>query len=300
MKITRKQLRQIIKEELSIISEGPGEGNTIRFEFERGKSDIDEYFVDGDVNATIDNLVLAVNNAHSGAKPIIVRAGTSGSGTDAQNKVVRDRRINAAFEYLGNLAKDLNIGHSTPGEFEEGFGPSLDPASLWNLSNVQNVISKIKPGQSIEDPDRPGVIRTASKDADSPWYGEKQFVEITIKDPGMKADTVTLASKFVEATLRTTGPVYADTPAGQLKVSNAVADILSQLRNADEFEAFNDTVVKLNPDSKDFYAIAATATLNIPSWVPKLGGTSFGPKEIPAGVAEINSQLKRLGQEPLV
>ena len=166
---------------------------------------------------------------------------------------------------------------------------------------MQNVISKTKPGQSIEDPDRPGVIRTASKNADSPWYGEKQFVEITIKDPGMKADTVTLASKFVEATLRTTGPVYADTPAGQLKVSNAVADILSQLRNADEFEAFNDTVVKLNRSKKDFYGIAATATFNIPKLFGKHlgGGKSLGPREIPAGVTEINRELKRLGQEPL-
>ena len=50
MKITRKQLRQIIKEELSIISEGPGSGARrddmiLRFEFERGESGLEDGIV---------------------------------------------------------------------------------------------------------------------------------------------------------------------------------------------------------------------------------------------------------------
>ena len=195
-----------------------------------------------------------------------------------------------AFEYLFDTAAS-----------EGATGPSdvmtWDPVSLMNIAEINYDINLIKPGQRVEI--SPGVYGVAPDDTDSPTFYPYQFVEITLRDPGVGAHPVTLANKFVEATLRTTGPVYADTPAGQLKVSNDVADILSQLRNADEFEAFNDTVIKLNPSGKDFYAIAATATLNIPKWVPKYGGTSLGPKEIPAGVTEINRELVRLGQEPL-
>ena len=303
MKITRRQLRQIIKEELSIISEGPGFGASrddlvIEFEFKRGKSGRKDAIV---IHPTSfpnptqisDAVARALTSDRKGFKPINVKAGTSGSGTREQNEIVLNNRIKMAFKYLFDVA--AAEGNTGPNDFI-----TWNPASLMNIADINYNINLIKPGQRVEI--SPGIYGDVPSNPDNPFFVDSQFVKITLRDPGIGADPVILAHKFVKATLRTKGPVYVDTvKGGQYKVSNDVVDILSQLRNASEFEEFNDTVVKLNRDNKDFYGIAATATLNIPKLIPKSlgGGKSLGPREIPVGVAEINSQLKRLGQEPL-
>ena len=297
MKITRRQLRQIIKEEISIISEGPAPDLVIEFEFKRGKSGRKDAIV---IHPTSfpnptqisDAVARALTSDRKGFKPIKVKAGTSGSGTREQNEIVLNNRIKMAFKFLFDVA--TAEGNTGPNDFI-----TWNPASLMNIADINYNINLIKPGQRVEI--SPGVYGDVPSNPDNPFFVDFQFVEITLRDPGIGADPVTLANEFVEATLRTKGPVYADTPAGQLKVSNNVADILSQLRNASEFEAFNDTVVKLNRSKKDFYGIAATATFNIPKLFGKHlgGGKSLGPREIPAGVTEINRELKRLGQEPL-
>ena len=333
MKITRRQLRQIItesvkpyilKEEIVTLAglhqkqslkeaiayinedyEGPpiDEPLTMRFDFKRGKSNTDSSnpvtTLWHDRSATDDETIAiwldkAISSDQAGYKPIKIVAGTSGTGSEDQNKVVLNKRVDAAFDYLNKLMEDENIRGVR--------GHRFDPVTVRNLAIIEYEIDLLAPGDQIEVPLGSKKYIVAPSDPDSPEFIQYQFVEITLTDPGKMADPVELARDFVDATLGTTGPAYVDTPAGRtsvLNVGNKIASILSKLRNASEFEAFNDTVKTLSRRGKDFYEIAETATLNIPSWIPGVGGKSLGPREIPADVTEINGHLKRLGQEPL-
>ena len=196
-------------------------------------------------------------------------------------------------------------------------GMTLDPATIKNMATVEMEVDTVQPGQSVQIPGAAsGRMALAPDDPnDSFWY-PFQFVEIEILHPGVDPRIVRLAARFLNATLRTAGPTYARVPMLNtfLPLTTEIVDILSELRNKDEFDAFNQSIRDQDvgfkgSNNRDFYDIARTSTLNVPGGLvgqilsPFAAAKSaiVGPvPEIPGGIIEINTQLARLNVPPLI
>ena len=333
MKITRRQLRQIIKEELNLVNERsphaftrmpppgwPGKTITAHFEFERSKdlgsdSMIKIVAQDGSPLDWYRYMSKALANERPGYKPIKIKAGASGTGTPAQNDIVMKKRIDSALEYLQQF-----MGKSKS-------GLEFDPDSIDNKASIEPVYNKVEPGQRIELPPGSGVYVVVPADPDDDFFVQSQYVKISIADPGDKPIYTTLADAFIEATLRSRMPTYsaletktmltlspgsavsalsAKTGKARIEWSDRIYKILDQLRDGNDFDKFNDKVKEL-AGGMDFYKIACRHMLtmpkkimgiSIPAWMGP--GAGIGPKEIGEDVAAINLLLKdRFDRDPI-
>ena len=317
MKITRRRLRQIIKEEISRITEASSKQPDfgMQFEFKRGRSNITN---DGTVPFMANPpdpkdiaryLGMALTSDRQGYDPIKVRAGVSGTGSKEANERVLNKRITGAFKYLAQIIKDAGLRGA------KGF--EYDADSLKNLANVSYDIELLGPGESLEHPPRSGVYVTAPDDPDHPYYIPHQYVEITLQDPGVAPIYVLLADEFVKVTIESLMPTYSGIPSVsvltkllsnvRVTYSDKIYNILDQLRDGNDFHKFNEEVTKISR-GKDFYDIACENAVTIPktilgvkvpSWLG--GGAGLGPKEIGENITEINSLLtNKFGVDPIV
>lgn len=330
MKITRRQLRQIIKEELNLVNEsGPlvsppplsGKTITMHFQFEKGEDLGSDgmskviFFTAATHADIVGAISKALANTRPGYKPIKIKAGASGTGTPAQNDIVMKKRIDSAFEYLQRY-----MGKSAS-------GLEFDPDSIDNISSIEPVYNKVVPGQKIELPPGSGVYEVVPDDPDDNFFRKSQYVKISITDPGKTPVYVTLADEFIEATLRSRMPTYSaletktllslspsgavsslSATAGKARVewSDRIYKILDQLRDGNDFDKFNAEVFKLGK-GMDFYKIACRHMLtmpkkimgiSVPAWMGP--GVGIGPQEIGEDIAAINLLLKdRFDRDPI-
>jgi len=331
VKVTRRQLKNIILEQLRSDSliEGTARPRSpktsIRIEFEAGQSDTQSpkaMIVNqtGDLQKAFD---IAVSSSREDFKSIKITAGTSGSGTRAANEAVLQKRIDAALKLILDEVQVTTIPSGiTFGTKSLPPGMTLDPATIKNMATVEMEVDTVQPGQSVQIPGAArGRMALAPDDPNDPFWYPFQFVEIEILHPGVDPRITRLAARFIEATLRTAGPAYAKVPVlgTFLPLTSEITDILSDLRNKAEFDAFNQSIKDQDvgfpgSNERDFYDIAKTTTLNVPGGIVGaflkpygmnplgyLKQKALGPvPEIPGGIDEINDELERLNASPLL
>tara|TARA_Y100001938_G_C8038516_1_gene404795 strand:+ start:367 stop:1212 length:846 start_codon:yes stop_codon:yes gene_type:complete len=279
MKITRQKLRNIIQEEISILSES---GHTApckvdEFEvtvlFDAGKAEIPTLYAPGAVPADI--VCLMRQGMERDRNFITVKAGTSGTGSTRANKDVMLKRVNSALEEVAI--------------FLDGYmGPTKLPYAIreiWNKADYDLNFNTIKPGEVIA-----GKYR-APNDPNDPWFKDKQYVTIKVKAPPVKPNILRLANRFLRATVDRLLPGT---------VEEEVYAVLKSLRDAEDFLEFNQALLKLG--RTNFYQVSCSKgwdSLKFSFGVVPLTVVPGGPTEIDPEDTTIDAELRRLGVPPL-
>jgi hypothetical protein len=292
MKITRRQLRRIIKEELSRLNEAQLQCKISEWEvtilFKLGESQI--------ITPNLppnDLICLMVQGMESDRDFIEITAGTSGSPTskpgqdprkaDLINQKVMLERIASAQNEVSGYLEGVIANHH--------YGANVAPVSLpysireiWNKAKVDTNFSTIMPGDVI------GGKYQVPTDPNDPYFEDMQFVKIKITTPIVTPNVSQLVDRFMKATLEMVGTD-----------EDEVYTVLTELRDAKDFYAFNRAL--FDTHGKNFYTIACSRgwhkrQLNLPG----LGPTTVlpgGPTEIGDDDTTVAAHLQRLGVQPL-
>ena len=285
MKITRRQLRRIINEEIQILTEQTSQCNISEWEvtilFKPGGHQIIS------ASATPADLIcLMIQGMESDRDFIEITAGTSGSPTskpgrdpgkaDRINQKVMLARIasaqNEVAKYLDGIIGNQKVG--LPYSIRE----------IWNKAKVDTDFSTIMPGDVI------GGKYQVPTDPNDPYFEDMQFVKIKIKTPISTPNVAKLVDRFMKATLEIVGTS-----------EDEVYAVLKELRDARDFHAFNRAL--FDTHGKNFYIIACSRGWNKRQLnLPGLGPTTVipgGPTEIEDDDTTVAAHLQRLGVQPL-
>jgi hypothetical protein len=270
MKITRRQLKRIIKEELNRITEAVSPCNINEWEitvlFDRGQTEIIATSL-----PPADLLCLMQAGMESDRNFIRIKAGTSGTGSDQDNqRVMMDRVISAQDEvtsYLDGILGPTGLPYAWP--------------VIWNKADHEQVFDIIEPGSVI------GGKYKVPSDPDDQWFKDKQYVKITISSVPVPPNFIRLANRFMKATV----------DRGAAGIVNPTHDaevyaILKELRDARDFHSFNRALATTH--GKSFYTIACSR-----GWNKRTFGSATvlpdGPTEIDEDDSTVDAELRRLG-----
>jgi hypothetical protein len=285
MKITHRQLRRLIKEEIQLLTEQTSQCNISEWEvtilFKLGESQI----ITPSMLPT-DLLCLLIQGMESDRDFIEITAGTSGSPTskpgqdpqkaDRINQKVMLARIASAQNEVANYLEGI-IGN-------QKVGLPYSVREIWNKAKVDTKFSTIMPGDVI------GGKYQVPTDPNDPYFEDMQFVKIKITTPFATPNVAKLVDRFMKATLEIVGTK-----------EDEVYAVLTELRDAQDFHAFNRAL--FDTHGKNFYTIACSRgwdkrQLNLPG----LGPTTVlpgGPTEIEDDDTTVAAHLQRLGVQPL-
>ena len=276
MKITRRQLRQIIKEEVSRITESASHCGVSEMEFlvlfDRGKSQI--MGTPLTPSQLSDLLCLMTAGMESDRNFIKISAGTSATGSDPANQKVMMNRIVAAqdevADYLAGAVGSTGLPYAFP--------------AIWNKSDYDLKFDTIEPGSVLKGTRVPG-------DPDDPWFRDKQYVRITISAASSTPEFIRLANRFLKATIDRWTPGTDETE---------VYDVLKSLRDSEDFYQFNQALRTLS--GKNFNQISCSRgwhscplTLSIGSLTKRTSLFKGGPTEIEEDNPTVDAELRRLG-----
>ena len=275
MKITHRKLRQIIKEELSRITEAASPCNVSEWEatvlFDRGEAEIIATSL-----PAADLICLMTAGMESDRNFIRIKAGTSGSGSDTSNQDVMMSRIRSAQDevagYLAGIAGSTGLPYAWP--------------TVWNKADYDLDYDTIEPGSVLKGTQVPS-------DPDDPWFRDKQYVKITISAASSTPEFTVLANRFLKATVDRLAPGTDETE---------VYEVLKSLRDAKDFYQFNQALIKLHNSGQNFYQIACSRgwnkrplTLSLGSLTKRTSLFKGGPTEIEEDNPTVDAELRRLG-----
>ena len=207
---------------------------------------------------------------------ITVEVGTSGTGSDEDNRRMMDDRVNEALKFIIKGAKDV-LGRS---------GLPYSESAIMNKVDKKTKYNTIEPGSVLPTGEQ------VPTDEDDPYFRRYQYVRICFNIVPDTPGYDSLADQFMEATIRNNLGYSEETVYG----------ILDKLRDKSDFEEFSAELERSY--GMDFYEIACdkiTADLT-PGWMDKMLGTSGEvtlATEIGPDDTTINVHLKRLGVDPI-
>ena len=207
---------------------------------------------------------------------ITVEVGTSGTGSDEDNRRMMDDRVNEALKFIIKGAKDV-LGRS---------GLPYSESAIMNKVDKKTKYNTIEPGSVLPTGEQ------VPTDEDDPYFRRYQYVRICFNIVPDTPGYDSLADQFMEATIRNNLGYSEETVYG----------ILDKLRDKADFEEFSAELERSY--GMDFYEIACdkiTADLT-PGWMDKMLGTSGEvtlATEIGPDDTTINVHLKRLGVDPI-
>jgi hypothetical protein len=281
MKITRKQLRRIINEEIQILTEQTSQCNISEWEvtilFKPGGHQIISNSA-----APADLICLMIQGMESDRDFIKITAGTSGSPTskpgqdpqkaDRINQKVMLARIASAQNEVANYLEGI-IGN-------QKVGLPYSIREIWNKAKVDTDFSTIMPGDVI------GGKYQVPTDPNDPYFEDMQFVKIKIMTPISTPNVAKLVDRFMRATLEMLGTK-----------EDEVYAVLSELRDAKDFHAFNRALISTH--GKSFYTVACSRGWNKRALnLGVFGNTTIlpgGPTEISEDDPTVDAELRRLG-----
>ena len=207
---------------------------------------------------------------------ITVEVGTSGTGSDEDNRRMMDDRVNEALKFIIKGAKDV-LGRS---------GLPYSESAIMNKVDKKTKYNTIEPGSVLPTGEQ------VPTDEDDPYFRRYQYVRICFNIVPDTPGYDSLADQFMEATIRNNLGYSEETVYG----------ILDKLRDKADFEEFSAELERSY--DMDFYEISCdkiTADLT-PGWMDKILGTSGEvtlATEIGPDDTTINVHLKRLGVDPI-
>jgi hypothetical protein len=207
---------------------------------------------------------------------ITVEVGTSGTGSDEDNRRMMDDRVNEALKFIIKGAKDV-LGRS---------GLPYSESAIMNKVDKKTKYNTIEPGSVLPTGEQ------VPTDEDDPYFRRYQYVRICFNIVPDTPGYDSLADQFMEATIRNNLGYSEETVYG----------ILDKLRDKSDFEEFSAELERSY--GMDFYEIACDkiAVDLTPGWMDKILGTSGEvtlATEIGPGDTTINVHLKRLGVRPI-
>ena len=207
---------------------------------------------------------------------ITVEVGTSGTGSDEDNRRMMDDRVNEALKFIIKGAKDV-LGRS---------GLPYSESAIMNKVDKKTKYNTIEPGSVLPTGEQ------VPTDEDDPYFRRYQYVRICFNIVPDTPGYDSLADQFMEATIRNNLGYSEETVYG----------ILDKLRDKADFEEFSAELERSY--GMDFYEIACDkiAVDLTPGWMDKILGTSGEvtlATEIGPGDTTINVHLKRLGVRPI-
>ena len=207
---------------------------------------------------------------------ITVEVGTSGTGSDEDNRRMMDDRVNEALKFIIKGAKDV-LGRS---------GLPYSESAIMNKVDKKTKYNTIEPGSVLPTGEQ------VPTDEDDPYFIRYQYVRICFNPVTETPGYDSLADQFIEATIRNNLGYSEETVYG----------ILDKLRDKADFEEFSAELERSY--GMDFYEIACDkiAVDLTPGWMDKILGTSGEvtlATEIGPGDTTINVHLKRLGVRPI-
>ena len=256
-----------------LMGEGADEGCSasevrLKFNFKRNKFKI------ADEKDPTDAHCLVEKGMKHDQKFMSVKGGTSGTGTPEANEKVMHNRVNEALRYLYDSYSGLG-----PNQLAYSYD------EFKNMADIELDFDTTRPGSTLS------TKEVAPEDLDHVYYEGDQYVEITIGPISPIPNFGRLAAKFIKATIDTPG----EWPGTD---DDAVFEILSELRNSQDFHAFNKAL--LNNYEKTFYQISCDQstglldTNKVPGWLEW-----FTKKVMPHEIGEddkgVMGQLQRLG-----
>ena len=207
---------------------------------------------------------------------ITVEVGTSGTGSDEDNRRMMDDRVNEALKFIIKGAKDV-LGRS---------GLPYSESAIMNKVDKKTKYNTIEPGSVLPTGEQ------VPTDEDDPYFRRYQYVRICFNIVPDTPGYDSLADQFMEATIRNNLGYSEETVYG----------ILDKLRDKSDFEEFSAELERSY--GMDFYEISCDkiAVDLTPGWMDKILGTSGEvtlATEIGPGDTTINVHLKRLGVRPI-
>ena len=179
---------------------------------------------------------------------ITVEVGTSGTGSDEDNRRMMDDRVNEALKFIIKGAKDV-LGRS---------GLPYSESAIMNKVDKKTKYNTIEPGSVLPTGEQ------VPTDEDDPYFRRYQYVRICFNIVPDTPGYDSLADQFMEATIRNNLGYSEETVYG----------ILDKLRDKADFEEFSAELERSY--DMDFYEISCdkiTADLT-PGWMDKILGTS--------------------------
>ena len=253
-------------------SESPGfkvgDPNCINFVFKRGEIEVIE-----DLPRMFPTIVKLIDKGMRGDRPFIkIEAGTSGTGSDEENRKVMEGRIDRALKMVIRGAFDL-VGESNLPYSE---------SAIMNRVEIDRNYNTIEPGSILPSGEQ------VPTDEDDPYFNQFQYIKVCFNPIVETPNYGKLADQFVKATIEKTGLNPTD--------DDTVYFILDTLRDSGDFMEFNKELK--NDYGMDFYEIACDRTaIDLNPWMD--GETKIGPPELGGSDTTINAQLRRLGVAPI-
>jgi len=244
----------------------------LEFEFERNG-----FKIKNDESTLPTAHCLVGKGMKSDRKFMSIEAGTSGTGASEANEIVMHRRVNEALRYLYDSYSRLGP-NELPYSYDE----------FKNMADIELDFNTVRPGSTLP------TKEVAPKDVDHVYYKEHQHVYITIGPVSATPNFGRLARRFMEATIkRPQGITGTD--------DDEVNEVLKELRDADDFNAFNEEL-KATWDNSFNEVACHSGSESGPGWVPKWVQSltkTLTPYEIGEEDDVVINHLESLGVPPI-